>query len=383
MRIVHILNHVQEIGNGIVNVAIDIACLQAKTGHNVAVISSGGEYERLLADYGVKHYRLKLKRNPISIIKAMNAYRGIIEQFEPDIVHAHMMTGVVLASLLRFGYNYALVSTVHNEFQRIATLMGWADRVIAVSQAVAESMEKRGINKDKLLVVSNGIIGSPRTLLMRDNLPVNLQHPAIATVAGMYKRKGISELIAAFAKIAVEFPAAHLYLVGEGPDRKLFEAQARATNCAERIHFEGFQKQPQRYLVSTDIFVMPSYYESFGLAIAEAREAGCAIVASDVDGISQTLDGGEAGILVPPRDSDTLAATLSKLLNDTDMLNKWKNHAQQNLEWLSIARVNQETLAVYSQLITKFNQPNENPSSIYLTESKLTLTNASEKNRAA
>ncbi len=382
MRIVHILNDVQEIGNGIVNVAIDLACMQAKTGYDVAVISGGGEYEGLLAKYGVKHYRLEQKRTPINIIKAAIAYRGIIEEFEPDIVHAHMMTGVVLASLLRYGYNYALVSTVHNEFQRSAIFMGWADRVIAVSQAVAVSMEKRGISRDKLSVISNGILGSPRTLPMRDYLPVNLQHPAIATVAGMYKRKGISELIAAFAKIAVEFPAAHLYLIGDGPDKELFEGQARATNCAERIHFEGFQRQPQRYLISTDIFVMPSYYESFGLAIAEAREAGCAIVASDVDGISQTLDGGKAGILVPPRDSDTLAATLSKLLSDTDMLNEWKNRASLNLEWLSIARVNQETLAVYSQLITKMNQINENVSSIYLTPN-LTLTNASEKNRAA
>ncbi len=369
MRIVHILNHVQEIGNGIINVAIDLACMQAKTGCDVAVISAGGEYEGLLAKYGVKHYRLEQKRTPINIIKAAIAYRGIIKEFDPDIVHAHMMTGVVLARLLRYGCNYALVSTVHNEFQRSAIFMGWADRVIAVSQAVAVNMERRGISRDKLSVISNGILDNPRTLPMRDYLPANLQHPAIATVAGMYKRKGISELIAAFALIAVEFPAAHLYIVGDGPDRELFEAQARATNFAERIHFEGFQRQPQRYLISTDIFVMPSYYESFGLAIAEAREAGCAIVASDVDGISQTLDGGKAGILVPPKDSDTLAATLSKLLADTNLLKEWKNRASLNLEWLSIARVNQETLAVYSQFITKINlKINENASSIYLTE---------------
>ncbi|MFM6025546.1 MAG: glycosyltransferase, partial [Dolichospermum sp.] len=51
MRILHITNHLQRIGNGIVNVAVDLACLQAKTGLNVAVASAGGEYEKLLADY--------------------------------------------------------------------------------------------------------------------------------------------------------------------------------------------------------------------------------------------------------------------------------------------------------------------------------------------
>ena len=52
---------------------------------------------------------------------------------------------------------------------------------------------------------------------------------AIATVAGMYRRKGIAELIEAFAQIAADFPDAHLYLVGNGPDREMFEAQAQST----------------------------------------------------------------------------------------------------------------------------------------------------------
>ena len=49
-----------------------------------------------------------------------------------------------------------------------------------------------------------------------------------------------------------------------------------------RIHFEGFQAEPQRYMLATDIFVLASHCESFGLVLTEAREAGCAIIASDV-----------------------------------------------------------------------------------------------------
>jgi hypothetical protein len=77
------------------------------------------------------------------------------------MVHAHMMTGVVLARALRVGFGYAVVSTVHNEFQRSAVLMGCADRVIAVSKAVAQSMARRGIPQNKLRVVNNGTLGSP------------------------------------------------------------------------------------------------------------------------------------------------------------------------------------------------------------------------------
>jgi glycosyltransferase involved in cell wall biosynthesis len=345
------LNHIQEIGNGIVNVAVDLACLQAKMGHYVGVASAGGEYEALLARYGAKHFYLNQTRKPINLLKAASRYRAIVEEFQPDIVHAHMMTGVVLARALRARFGYALVSTVHNEFQRSAVLMGLADRVIAVSDAVAHSMARRGIPPQKLRIVSNGTLGSPRTRALKEYLPVPLKRPAIVTVSGIYRRKGIGELIDAFVEIALDFPDAHLYIVGNGPDRSLFEEKAYSTTVSDRIHFEGFQPEPQGYLLATDIFVLVSHRESFSLVLSEGREAGCAIIASDVDGIPQTLDGGQAGILVPPEDSHALAAALVQLLSNPDLRQLWKQRARQNLERFTVHRVHEETLAVYRELI--------------------------------
>jgi glycosyltransferase involved in cell wall biosynthesis len=353
MRILHILNHVQEIGNGIVNVAVDLACLQAKAGHELGVASAGGEYEELLTRYGARHFKLDQTRKPINLLKAASRYRTIVQEFQPDIVHAHMMTGVVLARILRAKTRYGLVSTVHNEFQRSAVLMGLADCVIAVSNAVSCSMTRRGIPHKKLRVVCNGTLGSPRSRPLNEYLPLPLKRPAIATVAGMYRRKGIAELIDAFAQIALDFPDAHLYLIGNGPDRALFEAQAQNTPVADRIHFEGFQPEPQRYLLATDIFVLASHREPFGLVLSEAREAGCAIIATDVDGIPEALDGGQAGLLVPPADSQALAAALVQLLSDPNVLHTWKKQAQHNLDWLTAGRVNEETLAVYRELLAE------------------------------
>lgn len=355
MRILHITNHLQKIGNGIVNVAVDLACLQAQSGFDVAVASAGGEYETLLADYGVKHFHLNQCRTPLNLIKATWNYRRIIKDFQPDIVHVHMMTGVILAGIFRKNREYHLVSTIHNEFQPSAVLMGLADQVIAVSNAVANSMMKRGIPSEKLRVVSNGTLGSPRHKKLQDYQPVAMQYPSITTVAGMYNRKGICELIEAFKIIAEDFPEAHLYLVGDGPDRSLFEAMVKNTTLNNRIHFEGFQPEPQRYMLATDIFVLASHCESFGLVLTEAREAGCAIIASNVDGIPETLDHSQAGILIPPKDIGTLANTLTQLLSDRQLLNKWKFRAQQNLARFHAARVNEETLAVYRELMRKSN----------------------------
>ncbi|MBW4469068.1 MAG: glycosyltransferase family 4 protein [Stenomitos rutilans HA7619-LM2] len=352
MRILHLLNHIQEIGNGIVNVAVDLACLQAEAGHTVVVASGGGEYDRLLTRYGAKHVLLDQRRQPLNLLQAGRQYQKLVQTLQPEIIHAHMMTGVVMAWALRGNTRYGLVSTVHNEFQRSAILMGLADRVLAVSQSVANSMAQRGISQVKLRVVRNGTLGSPRERVS-ELLPITLQRPSIATLAGMYHRKGIADLISAFEQVATEFADAHLYLIGNGPDRAAFKAQAHATAVSDRIHFEGYQAEPQRYLQVTDIFVLASRQEPFGLVLSEAREAGCAIVASNVDGIPEALDGGKAGILVPANNPTALAEAIAQLLRDPELVKTWKTRSRQNLDWLNVSRVHTETLTVYSELLAE------------------------------
>lgn len=302
MRILHLLNDSCNLGNGIVNVAVDLACLQCQSGHTVAVAAGPtkgdiADYSSLLKDYSVQQFSLDQTRTPHQLLAAVWRYRQIIEDFQPAIVHAHMMTGIVLARILKFTSSYRLVSTVHNDFQRSAILMGLADQVIAVSHAVATKMQKRGIPQHKLRIVHNGTIGSPRQQPSTAYAPIPLQHPAIVTIAGLYHRKGITELIAGFNQVAQAIPTANLYLVGDGPDRQQFETQAKASPFAHRIHFEGFHPEPWRYLRATDAFVLASKHEPFGLVLSEAREAGCAIVASRVGGYSRGTRQWTSGIV--------------------------------------------------------------------------------------
>ncbi|MBE9010452.1 glycosyltransferase [Pseudanabaenaceae cyanobacterium LEGE 13415] len=356
MRILHVLNHVQDIGNGIVNAAIDLACYQAQAGFEVAIASSGGEYESLMKQYQIRHFTIAELRSPLEVLNTTQKFREITQVFSPNVVHTHMMTGVILAKLLRRNSSYVLISTVHNEWQSHAVLMGIADRVIAVSHAVARSMQHRGIPVRKLHVVANGTIGTPRHSSIDGIKPLPLKHPAITTVAGLYHRKGIHDLIEAFVQIADEHPTAHLYLVGNGPHRAAFERQAQESPHRSRIHFEGFQTEPQRYLLATDVFVLASRQEPFGLALSEAREAGCAIVASDVDGIPEVLDGGNAGQLFPVGDIKALSEALSGLLKRPEDLETWKLRAQTNIDWLRVERVHQETLWVYQAAIAEMNR---------------------------
>ncbi|HTL89659.1 MAG TPA: glycosyltransferase family 4 protein [Leptolyngbya sp.] len=353
MRILHVLNHTQEIGNGIVNAAIDLACCQAQAGFEVAIASSGGEYETLMKQYQIRHFAIATPLAFHKVVNTTKAFREITQHFSPDVVHAHMVTGVILARLLRGNSSYALISTVHNEWQRHAVLMGIADRVIAVSRSVQRSMQHRGIPLQKLCMVANGTIDSPRHPSLNLMKPLPLQRPAITTLAGLYHRKGIDLVLKAFVQVADEHPDAHLYLVGNGPERAAYEQSVQDSPHRKRIHFEGFQAEPQCYLLSTDIFVLASRQEPFGLALSEAREAGCAIVASDVDGIPEVLDGGKAGQLVPVGDVIALSEALSNLLKRREDLEAWRHRAQTNLDWLRVERVHQETLGVYQAAIAE------------------------------
>jgi glycosyltransferase involved in cell wall biosynthesis len=257
-----------------------------------------------------------------------------------------MVTGYLMARLLRPLARWRLVASVHNEWQRSSRLMGGADRVIVMSEDAVGRLSARGMHRERLRAVRNGTVGSPR-LLDEEATTANLQQPAIVTVAGMYERKGIADLIGAFDVLAPAHAEAHLYLVGEGPDRARFEALARATSAAARIHFEGFRPSPRPWLRESAVFVLASRAEPGGLVLPEARDCGCAIVATAVDGSPELLDGGSAGVLVPPQDVPALAAAITRLLDDPAERQRWRVAARANLDWLSIDRQYRETLAVY------------------------------------
>jgi glycosyltransferase involved in cell wall biosynthesis len=350
MRILHILNDVTDRGNGIVNTAVDLAIEQARQGQTVAVASGGGGYEALLRNAGVIHLKLDQSRNPLQLLRALLRLRSILVLFRPEVVHAHMRTGLLLAWLLRPFERFALVGHVHNVHDRESILMALADRVIAVSQSVAGTMRRQGIPARKIRVVLNRTLGNRRQCDLANVEAAAIARPSIVTVAGMTARKGIEELIDAFEIAGCSFPDAHLYIVGDGPERGRFEEHARRSPFSARIHFEGFQPQPQAYMLSADIFVLASRRESFGLVLLEAREAGCAIVATDVDGIAEALDDGRAGVLVPAQNFGALAAAFCRLLGSSQERRVWQGRARQGIGNYSVGQMAREVQAIYQEL---------------------------------
>lgn len=346
MRILHLLNHTNRL-NGHVHAAVDLACQQRAMGHDVMIASGGGDFDALLASVGVETARVDHTRKPAVLAGSALALRRLVRNWRPDVVHAHMMTSAVLAWPVCRLAGVPLITTVHNAFEKSANLMGLGNRVIAVSAAVGETMRQRGIPARKLDVVLNGTIGSIR-FRDRDQTPVELQSPSILFVGGLHPRKGLPDLMQGFAAAHARFPAARLYVVGEGPFDAAYRQMAEALPCADAIIFEGGQEDPFRWMLGADIFVLPSLADPAPLVLPEAREAGCAVIATQVDGIPELLDMGEAGILVPKSDPKAIGDALCRLLEDPAMLKTWRDNSQIDIARLRIDRVARETLAVYS-----------------------------------
>jgi glycosyltransferase involved in cell wall biosynthesis len=352
-RIIHVLNDVRNLGNGIINAALDIACGQATAGHDVTVVSGGGEYEELLRTMGIRHLFLDQKRSPLNVLKALYRFNSIVSAQKPDIVHCHNMTGTVLATMLKPFHSYSVVGHLHSLHQRSSKVMRMADRTIAVSKEVGNEFIKLGLPAHKMRFVENAVIGSPRYAAYGKLTPPQLDQPSIVTVAGMFQRKGISDLLSAFEGVTKMVPNASLYLIGDGPDLGEFKRQAATLSSRDRVHFLGFRSDFQAYMRQATVFVLASRLDSFPLVLIDAREMGCTIVGTEVGGVPELLSYGKAGLLVPPMDVKALGDALVTALTDPEKAANLSRGAMEDLDRFRLEHMIRNVDLVYSELVVR------------------------------
>ena len=137
----------------------------------------------------------------------------------------------------------------------------------------------------------------------------------LGTVARLVHQKGIDYLIPAFAELARAFPRIRLAIAGDGPLEAGLKALARSYGVAERISFLGYVDDCDSFLADLDIFVLPSRWDAFPLAMLRAAIAGIPVVVSDVGGVSEIVDR-DTGWLVPVGDVEALVAAFSTVLSN-------------------------------------------------------------------
>ncbi|MBI4264825.1 MAG: N-acetyl-alpha-D-glucosaminyl L-malate synthase BshA, partial [Acidobacteria bacterium] len=329
-------------GSGIV--ATELGKALADRGHQVHVISTEtpfrlGEFHAGLAFHQVMTPTYPLFREPQYLLSLANKIVQVAREFELDIVHAHyavphataaFLSREVLASTHR-GRPLRVVTTLHGTditlvgsdasySEIVAFSIEQSDSVTAVSESLRRSTyAELGVSRD-IAVIPNFLDCAVHRRLEVPELrqrfsPERSQEKIVIHVSNFRPVKRIDAVLAVFDRIRRQVPS-RLLLVGDGPELGAAYRITRERGLSPFVHALGAQEEVLPLLSISDLFLLPSAQESFGLAALEAMACGVPVVASRVGGLPEVIEHGVSGFLHPLDALDEMAASAVSVLTD-------------------------------------------------------------------
>lgn len=278
---------------------------------------------------------------PVEVLAKRGAYspswvfslRRSFRDLKPDIICCHGYRPLILTLIAGIGLGLPILAFArgHTEEDVKVRIFQWlellafrfAEAVVAVSQGYADYIERKGVPKGKIRVVHNAIDveafrgptdSEPDAL---HDIGVWPSGFLIATVGRLSPEKGQADLLRAFSSVHRRFPGTSLLIVGDGPSRPYLEALV-GEDRNEGVHFVGFRKDVAKILRCIDLFVLPSHTEGLPNVLLEAFACSKPAVATDVGGVSEIIEQGINGFLVPPSRPDLLAGAIERCLENAE-----------------------------------------------------------------
>jgi len=203
------------------------------------------------------------------------------------------------------------------------------NHIIAVSKGMARCVESHGANKDKISVVHNGIdineIGGNRS----DQTPLQRKGKhELLFVGSLEVRKGVLTLLETLSLLRSK--SVYCHIVGDGPLANELRLKADRLDISHISEFVGNQhrKNIGAYYSLADCLILPSLNEGHPVVLLEALASGLPVVGSNVTGISETIEHGKTGFLVPPRDAQALARAILRICEDEELRRSMSQEAK-------------------------------------------------------
>jgi L-malate glycosyltransferase len=328
-------------GSGIV--ATELGKALASRGHQVHVISTEtpfrfGEFHEGLAFHQVVTPTYPLFREPQYLLSLSNKIVQVARELSLDIIHAHyaiphatagFLSQQVLASsgsgtvprvvTTLHGTDITLVGSDPSYSEIVAFSIQQSDGVTAVSESLRESTHAElGVTRE-IAVIPNFLDCSVHHRLhapeLRSRLAGDAGTKVMIHVSNFRPVKRVEAVVQIFDRVRQQVPT-RLLLVGDGPDLAAALRTARELGISHLVRALGAQEEVLSLLSASDVFVLPSSQESFGLAALEAMACEVPVVASRVGGLPEVIDHGITGYLHAPEALDEMAASVVKLLTD-------------------------------------------------------------------
>jgi glycosyltransferase involved in cell wall biosynthesis len=193
-----------------------------------------------------------------------------------------------------------------------------ADAYVAISSDIAERTKKHFDVDGSIDVIPLGIRRPEFAAATREQLGMEPGKKYVVTVGRHVRRKDYPTLIRSLE--ALDRPDTDLIMLGDGPEQANLETLARGLGIADRVHFRGFVSNELKYqiLSNSDLFVLASLHEGFGVVYLEAMFCGLPIIGADQGGQVDILEENVTGDLVRAGNVEQMAAAMRSLLGDTD-----------------------------------------------------------------
>jgi N-acetyl-alpha-D-glucosaminyl L-malate synthase BshA len=158
------------------------------------------------------------------------------------------------------------------------------------------------------------------------------------------------DVVETFARIRAKMPA-KLMMVGDGPDRMVAEQRCRELNIWEDVIFYGKTNEVSKILCFSDVLLLPSHTESFGLAALEAMAAATPVISSNTGGLPEVNIHGKTGYLTDVGDVEAMASFAVSLLSDKEQLTAFKQQAYAHASLFDVDKIVPQYEALYQQIV--------------------------------
>ena len=294
----------------------------------------------------------------------------VILNHDLDLIHAHYAIPHASAAYTakqivkqKTGRIVPVITTLHGTditlvgrdktYEPVVTFsINESDSITAVSENLKEETYKHFEIKKDIEVIHNFVdvhrynkkpVAAFRQVIAPNNEKI------IIHASNFRKIKRIDNVMEIFKNIHAAVPA-KLLMVGDGPERPLAEDLTRQYGLDADVRFLGKQEQMEEILAVSDVFLLPSEYESFGLAALEAMAASTVVISSDAGGLNEININGVTGYTSPVGDVEGMSKNAIELLQDEAKLKAFKNNALKEAKLFDIHHI----IPKYEALYRKF-----------------------------
>ncbi|HZK10762.1 MAG TPA: glycosyltransferase family 4 protein [Atribacterota bacterium] len=258
----------------------------------------------------------------------------IYKEFQFDLIHAHVALPDGFAALkLKQIYNKPVIVTIHgqdlyltinrNKSCKIALINVYkkVDRIILVSKKLKEISDNNLGFASKSTVIGNGVavknIQKAKNIMLDES---TLDSRVILSVSYLITRKAIDFNLKAIAQLINKYPNLKYLIIGDGLEMRRLKELSSNLRISKHVEFLGQlpHEKVLAYMSKADIFSLPSWNEAFGVIYIEAMAHGKPVIGCKGEGIEDFVEDGKTGILVKPKDVDSLVEAMDYLLSNPD-----------------------------------------------------------------